>query len=117
MAQRRADDDQRMDGRRSLDEFDERCVDGVEQRLLLQEIVDRVRGHSKLGKQHERGAVLVSVSRQFDRPRNVESRIGDSHGRRRDGDSDEAMRVQTIERMGHEVRPGGRRFDWSACPP
>ena len=42
MTQRRADDDQRVDGLRSLDEVDERCVNGVKQRLLLQEIVDRI---------------------------------------------------------------------------
>ena len=42
MTQRRADDDQRVDAARSLDEFDDRHIDSVEQRLLLQEIVDRI---------------------------------------------------------------------------
>ncbi len=42
MAKRRADDDQRVNAARSLDEFDERHIDGVEQRLLVQEIVDGI---------------------------------------------------------------------------
>ena len=42
MAQRRADDDQRVNAARGLDEFDERRIDGVEQRLLVQEIIDGI---------------------------------------------------------------------------
>ncbi len=45
----------------------------------------------------------IGFPRQFDRPRNIERRIGDSDMRRRDGGPNEAMRVQTIEGVGHDA--------------
>ena len=100
-AQRRADDEHRKEAARSLDELVDGALDGVEQRVLEQEIVDRVGRQAQFGKDHQRGVKRIAFAREPQGLGEVGRHVGDPHARHAGGDADEVVGVERIELGGH----------------
>ena len=101
--QRRADDDERMNVARGRNDGGKSRLDRAKQRVLLQKIIDGVGRNPQFREKHKRRARPASLQRHLDRARGVEGGVRDTHARRRRRDADEAVVVQTEERMGHQV--------------
>src|SRR5205807_492992 len=68
-----------------------------EQRILVEEIVVRIRGQTELWKQDDGRMCVGGARRQIDRALHVERGIGHANRGDRDRDPDEAVRVNRIE--------------------
>ena len=82
------------------DEPLDRVEHRVEQRVLVQEVVDRVCGQPELGKDHQRRARIVRPLRECERTLHVVRRLRDAdlrHGRR---DADEVVAVERLKGAG-----------------
>ena len=95
--QRRADDDHRRQrGAGVRDPFD-RLDHGVGQRLLVQQVVDRVAGDAQLREDHQRGVGVRGARGQRERPLGVVVGIADPDVRDRGGHAREAVPVERVE--------------------
>jgi hypothetical protein len=63
-AQRRSDNGDRLQRPALLDQHPKRDQHGIEQRILLQKIVDRIGADAELGKQRKRSALRVGAAQQ-----------------------------------------------------
>ena len=82
-AQRRADDQHGHQCRGGLDDRGKSTLDRIEQRILLDQILDRIAGQAQLGKHGNRHRLLVAVLRR----RQNRPRIGRGIGHMRSGDA------------------------------
>ena len=64
----------------------------------MEQVVDRIRGESQLGKHHQRGAGVVGLASERERVLGVEFRFGDADVRHGGSDADEPVAVQRAER-------------------
>jgi hypothetical protein len=91
--------DQRRDRQLAgaLDEPRKRILGGVDQRLLVEEIVAGISGEPQLGKNHQRGVVRRGLLDQLEGGLGVVPRIADAHDRGRHRDAREAVAVEVEE--------------------
>ena len=75
--------------------------DSVQQRVLQQQVVDRIRGQAKLGEEHQIDVARLAVVHHRQRLGRVGGGIADLDARRAGGDTDEALPVQREEFVGH----------------
>ncbi len=83
--ERGADDQDRQEVPRGRDHAGERDLDGVEQHVLEEQVLDRVTGQAELGEDRDRDAPFAAA------PRRREDRLG-VRGRVRDAGPDHAGR-------------------------
>ena len=99
-AQRRSDDQDGQQIARSLEEPPDRRFDRVEERILQQQIVDRIAGQAEFGKGGDADAARVAEFRHRDDRRCVGIRVGQGGRNGAGGDADEAMRIDRTEAHG-----------------
>ena len=96
--ERRANEDQRQQvGRGCARRVAIACFDGVEQRVLQQQIVDRVAGHAEFREQREGNALVVAAPDGMQDRARVGARIGDRGLRRTSRNADETVRINRAE--------------------
>ena len=79
--QRRPDDEHRPQVRRRRDQLGDRRLHRVEQRVLQEQVVDRVAGQRELGEDRDRDALLVAARAPAPAPRAAfAARVGDGVG-------------------------------------
>ncbi len=104
-ANRCAEHEYRTQLARYLDEVRKSRLDAVEQRVLQQQVVDRIRGQPELREQHEVHAARLAVVHHRQRLGRVGGGIADLDARRAGRDADEALAVQREELVGHRESP------------
>ncbi len=97
MPEGRADHDDRGQALGALGEVDDRLVDGVEEDVLEEQVVDRVAGEGELGEEGHGDPVVVEALDLLEDARRIRRRIGvrDRHRARRD--PGEAVPVEVAE--------------------
>ena len=97
VTQRCADDQhgQQLGGCR--DDLDQRLLDGVEQRVLQQDVLDRVAGQRQLREDRQRDAVVVAGAGQPQHRLRVRRRVGDRRVMGASGHPHEPVPVSAIE--------------------
>ena len=93
----RPDADDRRQVAARLDQPRERGLDRVEQRVLQVQIVDRVGGQRQLGKDHQIDALGVRPAPQVQDPLGVGVDIAHRPQRRRRGDAQHALVVESVK--------------------
>ena len=96
-AQRRADHQHREQRLRGLDDLGDQFLDLVEQRILQQQILDRVGRQSQLGKDHDRRTGLVALGGKPERLAKIVGGVGDPRARHAAGDAHELVGVERIK--------------------
>ena len=96
-AQRRADDDHRDQLLAGAADVLERLERGVEQRVLMEQVLARVGGQPELREHDQRGVLLVRLLGERDRALRVEGGVADPHARHGGGDAHEAVTVDRLE--------------------
>ncbi|TWG81110.1 hypothetical protein L602_004500000130 [Cupriavidus gilardii J11] len=99
-AQRHADDQRAGQRARGIDHPGQSLLAGVQQRLLMEQVVAGIGRQAQFRKRDQRGAVGGGLARQIDGLLRVEQRVGDAAARHGDRDPHEAVRVQ-IEESAH----------------
>jgi len=96
-AQRRPDDQHRVEVARSRDNLRHCGLHPVEQRILQQQIVDGLGRQPQFGKQHHTDVARMPRRRQLQMGTCGEDRIGNPPVRLAGGDTQEAMAVHAVE--------------------
>ncbi len=102
--QRHADHQRARQRARGLDDLAQRTLAGVEQGLLMEQVVAAVGRQTQLGEGHQRGAGVGRLAGQRDGLLRVEGGIGDLAARHADRHAHEAMGIQ-IEESAHLEHP------------
>ena len=92
--ERSADDQHRVELARGLDEPGDRALDLVEERILQQQVVDRVGREPELGEDHQDGAGPVAFLGQPQRLRKVVGGVGHPGSRHAAGYAGELVRIE-----------------------
>ena len=95
---RGADDDHRLERRALGDDPLDPAEHAVGQRLLVEQVLDRVARQAELGEHHERGAPLGRAPRERQRALGVDRGLGDLHAWHGRREPDETMLVEGAER-------------------
>jgi hypothetical protein len=106
-ADRRADDDRERPIAARRDDLGQGRERRLEQRVLEEEIVVGIARDSELGEENEPGVALGRSVDEAQRFAGILGRGRQSHDRRRDGRTKEAVAIERPE--GQQVRGGGRR--------
>src|SRR5689334_16811465 len=88
---------------RGFDQGQKPALDRVQQRVLLDEILDGVAGQAELGEYGDRRALVVTGPRRGQDRRRIGGGIGDAGGRDTGRDAGEAVPVDRMEV--HRVSP------------
>ena len=115
----RADNQDRIELLRRLHHFGNGSLDLVEQRVLQQQVLDRIGREPQFREDHERGPGLVPLGRQPQRFGKVKRRIGDPGARNAAGDAQKVVAVEG-EKIGHRnssdvLQSDGARLRSRAC--
>ena len=95
--ERRADHDDRQQGRRALDDRVDRGQHAVEQRVLHQQVVDGVAAQRQLGEDRQRHRLVVALPGLLEHDLRVARGIGDRDRNRAGRDPSEAVGVRRPE--------------------
>ena len=95
--ERGADDQRGHQVRARGDDLGDRLLDGGEQCVLEEEVVDGVAGQAELGEDRHRDAVVVAGVGLLDHLGGVGGRVGQVHRHRAGGDAGEALGVGRVE--------------------
>ena len=95
------DGPQRVTG---LDDAGDAQLDGVEQRVLVEEVVARVGAQPELGEHREHGAAVMGALGELEGALGVVGGVGDPHSRDAGGDPREPVGVQRVERRPNRIR-------------
>ena len=96
-AQRRSDDQYRVEVARGRDNLSHRRLRPIEQRSLQQQIVDSIGRQSQFRKQHHTDMARMPRRRQLQMRARREDRIGNPPARHAGGDAQEAMAVHAVD--------------------
>ena len=99
-AQRRPDDQHRIEVARGRDDLRHRRLRPVEQHILQQQVVDGIGRQPQFRKQHHTDVARMPRRRQLQVRTRREHRIGNPPARHAGGDAQEAMAVHAVE-TGH----------------
>ena len=97
VAQRRADHQHRQQIGGCDHDVEQGVLDRVEQRILQQDVLDRVARQRQLGEDRQRHAVVVALARQPQDRRGVGRRVADRGVVRARGDPDKTLAVAVVE--------------------
>ena len=103
-AKRRANQENRRQLPAGLHNLPDTCCYAFQERFLLKEIVDGVRGYAQFREQGDRCARLRSLPGQPKCMRRVELRVRNAHVRNADRHPDKAMPIYGEESVGHLVK-------------
>ena len=107
--ERRSDDDHRLKRGALCDQRPDRLEHRVGQRLLAEQVIDRVSRQSQLG-EHDHGRVLIrGGARELHRALGVERGVGDPHVGHGGGDAHEPVAVERMKGVHYEVTLATRR--------
>jgi len=110
-ADRGSHDDDRAQLGRCLCQVDDRGVDGIEEDVLEEQVVDGVAGERELWEEGDVDAVVMEGLHLLRDPRRVGCRVRHRHRHRARGDAGEAMGVEVAElaHRGHDAHPSFRQ--------
>jgi hypothetical protein len=98
MAQRRTEDEERPQCPARLCQGSDRPLDAVEERVLEQQVVDRIGGERELGEDRERGALLMRRPGEREDRLGIRGGVGDVRAQRAGGDARETLVIERPER-------------------
>lgn len=108
-AQRGADNEDGKERARGLCDAPDRPIDGVQQRVLEQEVVDRIGGQGKFGEQHQADIARMAFGGEFEMLPDGEVRIGHLAARHARRQTQETLPIHAMD-IGHRTsQPDGRR--------
>src|SRR5690606_31798893 len=94
-----------------FDQSEQAALDGIEQRVLLDQIVDGIAGQAELGEDRDRGALVMAGARRSQNRGGIGGGVGDAAGGDASGDAGEAMPVDRMEIHRGSPSPVARSYD------
>ena len=108
--QRRADHQHRQQLGGGGDDVEQRILDGIEQGVLQQDVLDRVPRQRQLGKHRQRHVVVMAVLGRLQHRLGVRGGVGDHRADRAGGHADETVPVGRVEVHTDIVAPNRARI-------